>query len=243
MALLNIRSAAKVKFTSTGKMRVVSPGYGYGGGGGGGGLSSGLQAFYRLSDLTDASGNGNTLTNNGGVTFGSGKIGNCVTTDNGKYLSNSTLNLHALNAVSMSCWVSRNSILGGDENIVGSFVPGSGSERVAIFGYSGAIYASVVTSNNGYTQLGGFSTSSNVWTHVAVTYNGSVINLYSDGALIESLNATGTTVTDPSFFGIGAGVGGGTPSNAKIDAVGIWNRALTLGEVSSLYNSGAGIEL
>ena len=40
-------------------------------------LTTGLLAFYKLSDLTDAAGGGFTLTNLNTVTFGTGLIGNC----------------------------------------------------------------------------------------------------------------------------------------------------------------------
>ena len=54
-------------------------------GGGGTSLTTGLQAFYKLDDLTDSSGNGNALTNNGDVSFSSGKIGNAAVFDNSNY--------------------------------------------------------------------------------------------------------------------------------------------------------------
>jgi hypothetical protein len=45
------------------------------GGGGGSSLLTGLAVSWPLADLTDASGNGNTLTNSNGVTFSTGKLG------------------------------------------------------------------------------------------------------------------------------------------------------------------------
>jgi hypothetical protein len=49
-------------------------------------LTDNLQAFYKLSDLSDSSGNNRTLTNNGNVTFASGKIGNAAVFDGSNQL-------------------------------------------------------------------------------------------------------------------------------------------------------------
>lgn len=53
---------------------------GVAGGGGGctGTLCTGLVASWKLDDLTDATGRGNTLTNNNSATFVAGEIGNAV---------------------------------------------------------------------------------------------------------------------------------------------------------------------
>ena len=50
-------------------------------------LTDNLQAFYKLSDLSDSSGNNRTLTNNGNVSFASGKLGNAAVFDGSNYLS------------------------------------------------------------------------------------------------------------------------------------------------------------
>ena len=56
-------------------------------------LTNNLLAFYKLDNTTDSSGNGNTLTNNGNVSFASGKIGNAAVFDG-------TNNLQVTNPIS-----------------------------------------------------------------------------------------------------------------------------------------------
>lgn len=232
MALLNIRSAAKVKFTSTGKMRVVSPGYGYGGGGGGGGLSSGLQAFYRLSDTSDSSGNGNTLTNNGGVTFSSGKIGNAANLQGNQTLTAQIASITSGSPGSYSCWINRNGI----EEVPLCVVKAFGTSVYADSHIGGRLAFYLPSTGNEPSQ----SLASNVWVHVVLSHDSTIgVKLYVNGQLFHTEN-TANAFQDSAFT---LGAGDGQNGKGLVDAVGIWNRALTLGEVSSLYNSGAGIEL
>jgi hypothetical protein len=89
------------------RIEIPEPANNGGGGGGGGGSSSlltGLLAFYNLSDLTDSSGNGNTLTNNNGVTFSSGKIGNAATLNGSNWLTVTPTGIEGRN-LSVFCWV------------------------------------------------------------------------------------------------------------------------------------------
>ena len=79
-------------------------------------------------------------------------------------------------------------------------------------------------------------------THMhTVTYNGTGITWYLDNAIILALkiNQPNTVVKNISlaydFLG-----GTGYYGNVTIDELGIWNRTLTVAEISDLYNSGAG---
>jgi Leucine-rich repeat (LRR) protein len=76
----------------------------------------------------------------------------------------------------------------------------------------------------------------NVWTHVAVTYNGVNVSLYINGALA----ATSIWTSIPSVLGahvlIGARWNGGTPNEhftGVIDEVRIWNVARTMGDIAA----------
>jgi hypothetical protein len=228
MALLNIQPATRIKFTSTGRTRVISPGYGYGGGGGGGGLSSGLQAFYRLSDTSDSSGNGNTLTNNGGVTFSSGKIGNAAVFDDSNWLESPASIPFESNAT-VSVWF-KPTVLNNTYGTIVGFYPGLNI----------AASASNTITVDDFTQpfISGPLLSENTWYHVVVKVASGVCYLYLNNSLIASENSILLT---GSSFRIGGEIGDNF--NGSIDAVGIWDRALTTGEISDLYNTGAGIEL
>ena len=246
MALLNIQPATRIKITPTGKTRVVSSGYGYGGGGGGGGLSSGLQAFYRLSDLTDASGNGNTLTNVGGVTFSSGKIGDCAIFNangaGGKHLA-TPVSGGPGSGLTVSMWAKANST-----SVAGSLIQSVTSDQNGWFmGIDAGTQRLYYLAGSGGWSAGdqfGSPLNDNTWYHIVKRADASGVKIYINGSEAGSW-ANNTWTSAPIELGHFAYHNGSRDEswNGSIDAVGIWNRALTLGEVSSLYNSGAGIEL
>ncbi len=76
------------------------------------------------------------------------------------------------------------------------------------------------------------------WHYIVGVYNGTPM-VYVDGSYV----GTGTSGSD--IYGvntyIGNRIGSGTPFGGLIDEVGIWDRALTPTEITSLYNSGNGL--
>jgi len=233
MALLNIQPSVKVKLLSK-TIFSTSGGYGYGyGGGGGGGLSSGLQAFYRLNDLSDSSGNNKTLTNSGGITFVSGKIGNAANLPGNDTLTSAFNGIIGSNTSgSYSCWVNRNGVDEFPRCLIKAF-----GTSVYADSYNGGRLLSYIPSLGEFAE----SLSSSVWAHVVLSFDktSQTVKLYKDGQVFH----TGSTenVFENSDFTIGTG--DGQPGRGLVDAVGIWNRALTAGEISELYNSGAGLEI
>jgi hypothetical protein len=199
-------------------------------------LTTGLQAFYKLDDTSDSSGNGNTLTNNGDVSFASGKIGNAAVFDGSNYLQATDSNLPSgQSARTISCWYKTTS--NSDLNVL---TYGSQS-------YNGGVV--LYSQNDGkfiFSQYGDgiCSTSSlndNNWHNIVVTYDGTNWILYVDGSANDQKEMG--TDTQLAELLIGGAFGGGGNFDGSIDAVGIWNRALSDAEVAELYNSGTGLEL
>ena len=88
------------------------------------------------------------------------------------------------------------------------------------------------------------------WYHVVCTYDGSKshggIKLYKNGALLTTTNTTlGTyvgAVNTPATVEVGKyGWGDGGYLNGNVEQIAFWNRALTVGEIARLYNSGNGL--
>lgn len=78
----------------------------------------------------------------------------------------------------------------------------------------------------------------NQWHHAVVNYNGTTRTIYFDGALLKT-DTPGTPNSTASNFAIGRTA----PMyveffNGTLDDLSIWNRALTLNEITYLYNSG-----
>jgi hypothetical protein len=119
-----------------------------------------------------------------------------------------------------------------------------GHDRWIFYVTGGALlwYARSLTTS-GSATLGAFGSSipNTTWIHLAGTYDGATARAYRDGVLVASPALAGTALHAGSMavcFGrqveVGAGMAG------TLDEVGMWDRALSDGEVSELYNSGAG---
>jgi hypothetical protein len=211
---------------------------GGGGGGGGGGsvdLESGLQAFYKLSDTSDSSGNNKTLTNNDGVSFASGKIGNAAVFDGTNCLSVSPFDLGT--SFSFGCWVNTPEL--NDYDILLQQFAGAGFYTMA----DGSIQFGDMASWNAASSSGVLST--NTWHHIVLVSNAGSGTLYVDGASVASDNSYTLDLSDNSDrpFGINGEPDFSRGPAKQIDAVGIWDRALNSAEIAALYNSGNGLEL
>jgi hypothetical protein len=199
-------------------------------------LTDNLQAFYKLSDLSDSSGNNKTLTNNGNVSFASGKIGNAGVFDTTNWLDCAPFN--APDDFSVSFW--------------GSAVYDGDNGAIFVNQYPGLYIA---TRNDGSVTFGDMSSwesnslagvvTANAWYHYCLVRNGGTANLYINNVLATSSSENLPDLTnDGRNFGFfGNPEDGHVWDSGSIDAVGIWNRALSDAEVAELYNNGTGLEL
>jgi hypothetical protein len=191
-------------------------------------LTDNLLAFYKLDDLTDSSGNGNTLTNNGDVSFSSGKIGNAAVFDGTNELT--TTNPIGQGAeYSLTAWV--------------KFLNFDSFQWILSFGNDvGIVYHDgvnppeiIITPEYGEWRGVGIP-STNEW-HFIYAYrkpNGEYGISIDNGSLYTG-NA-GERYHNSIHLGY-------LLDNGQIDGVGIWSRALTESEIAELYNSGTGVEL
>jgi len=95
-------------------------------------------------------------------------------------------------------------------------------------------------SQNNATVTHNTPLSLNTWHHIVFTYNGASLNLYLDGALVNSVSST-LPLNTAGNSGISIGEsnqanGYWLPTDGKIDDIAIWNRALTSCEIVALYN-------
>lgn len=200
----------------------------------------GLLAFWKLDDLTDASGDGNTLTNNNGVTFGAGKIGDAAIVTSSSYLSCDLNVASGTEDCSFSVWLF-------DDNNSFQVAPLMGELAAGKFWFylaGGRVYFTP-TSFTYNVAYGGTYAQGN-WFHAAAVIASEVLTLYVNGAVVATVSWTDGTLggsypTDSSIVHINS------PSseygfNGKVDAVGIWNRALSATEIARLYNNGNGAE-
>jgi len=226
-------------------------------------ITNGLKALYEWSNSGDVS---NTATGSDSI----GSVGNLGATNSASYSTSvkkiGTASGHFPNDSSYSktstsnganfdftgdstvtLWVRRIDGLDSDYHAMVSKRSGSSSE------YN--LYLSPVSSGVSkayvYITAGGSTTNvatdsgipDSTWTHLAVTISGSVLKFYINGSLDATRDVTsGSKGTISQPFGLGAISGSGTEGfQGYLDQVSIWDRALTAGEVSKIYNGGDGV--
>lgn len=79
----------------------------------------------------------------------------------------------------------------------------------------------------------------NTWNHYVMSYDGSLIRLYHNGVIADSLVANGYITNTTSSLHIGTLPFGTTDfdTDGRLDDVALWNKALSASEVNALYNA------
>ncbi len=93
--------------------------------------------------------------------------------------------------------------------------------------------------NNSFSDESNFLIT-NAWTHLVATNDGFTTKLYINGVLDNSYSETFTWIDNSLGLYLGVrGIGNGAPTdyyNGKLDDFRIYNRALTISEIDSLFN-------
>ena len=81
-------------------------------------------------------------------------------------------------------------------------------------------------------------TFTNTWVHVVVWYDGTTMKFYVNNSMVNSgaLGPLNTTLTGTGYFGTRSG---SDSLPGLIDDIRIYNRALSVAEISLLYNEPA----
>lgn len=221
-------------------------------------LLTNLQAYWKLDESSgnpaDATGNGKTLTNNNSVAFDAGLINNGG--DFGS--SNSTKGFSISDnlgidggAISFSLWIKPTALPGSNSDpfATSTFCFASqGSSTSSVFysvhlaNVSGTNRVYFARYKNDVASTGAFfntSVSTSSFTHVVGTYDGTNLQVYVNNSAGTGATDSGNGSAGSTFAALGSR-NSVAYASGKVDEVGIWSRALTVGEISSLYNSGAG---
>jgi hypothetical protein len=81
------------------------------------------------------------------------------------------------------------------------------------------------------------------WNHMLFQRSGSNFTLWLNGVIQSTQTFSGSINPNSGMCEFGATVQQNTYMHGSMDAVGIWNRALSDAEVAELYNNGTGLEL
>lgn len=96
------------------------------------------------------------------------------------------------------------------------------------------IYFGVVTSGTSAFTGSATSLSTTSYSHLVGTYNGSAVSLYLNGTLLSSTAASGTISTGATTY-ISGYPSGGERWDGAIDAIKVYNRALSASEVTQNF--------
>jgi hypothetical protein len=91
----------------------------------------------------------------------------------------------------------------------------------------------IYRSGTDYNATGTSNLPLNTWTHLAATYNGSIIRLYVDGTQVATRSVSGSMGTSTSPLRIGGNNVWGEYFTGRIDEVRIYNNALTQAQIQT----------
>lgn len=212
--------------------------------------SANLQLLYHLSNTTDSSVNGYTLTNNNVVTFVPGMFGTCA---NFVAASSQSLTVTATNAnvATSQTWLMwHNGGATGGDNFPMGFRTSGGSDYKGIQIQDGVeqcynFYGgTTLTPNNIATPTN--SLIKNKRTCVIGVYDSSAntIKLFVNGVLLAKATTTGSFQTATSSFGLGRwGAHAVGYYQGQLDECAIWSRAWSDREVVNYYAWAKGLRV
>lgn len=191
----------------------------------------------------DRSGQGNNGTLTNGPIPTQGKVGQALSFDGtDDYISlGNPAALQLTGDMTLSAWI--NPVLLDSNHNHNVIVSGRSIEQDQAYDLTvnSTSVGSVFRTDTGWqTQLvqAGTSIPTGSWTHVSIVRSGTNIAYYVNGVSIGSIAFTGTPIIGSGYL-IGKGFYGGSHYfNGKVDEVRIYNRALSAGEVTALYNLG-----
>ena len=153
--------------------------------------------------------------------------------------SSSVYTMDTTNKLTVSAWVYSNTNSNGAAytRILGHADTDGSYDLYWDHAWGGATF-SIMTEDHQYhwatspTQL-----NSGQWYHLVGTYDGENVKLYVGATLVATTPTTGSIHAIESPITIGASNLAGSFFSGKIDDVTLWNRALSLSEIKSLYNA------
>jgi len=210
-----------------------------------------IVSYYRLDESSGTIIDGLNVYNgtyNGALYSQSGKINTAIGFDGVDDKVSTALSLANKTEVTLSAWIkTSNSVEAGmsvitergeDIRTAGLVTGGSGEGHVA------KMYVRDTT--GGYFQaIGTTNITDNQWHLLTGTYNDTGLAIYVDGVFETFTAHTGITpaLEGGMYIGFDGSYSSGSYFNGLIDEAGIWNRSLTLFEISELYNLGDGLYL
>jgi hypothetical protein len=216
-------------------------------------LLTNLNGYWILNQAsgsrTDSTANATTLTDNNTVTTNTGHVSTPAaqfTAANSEYLSavaNSAINTGDI-SFTLTCWVyfddvsastSRPLLQKGWDDAYGEYIllipSGTGKPKFQIANGAATV-----------ENLGTSVFTTGTWYFIACGYDATLDELWisTNNGTVETASYSGGNTTTTGTFKIGAGIG--QFQDGRVQEVGFWkNRRLSSGDLTLLWNGGAGI--
>jgi hypothetical protein len=189
--------------------------------------------------VADDSGNGHSGTILGGAVHVTGHNGTALSFDgvNERVSIPDSPAFAMTTALTLEAWVKPVATAGWHTAVL--------KERPGDLSY--ALYGSGPDKPNGQVFSGGYgqatapsATPANTWSHIAMTFNGTAVKVFVNGAQVASTNFNGTITNGSGPLDIGGNSVWGEWFNGVIDDVRVYNRALTAAEITTDMNTPVG---
>ena len=188
----------------------------------------------------DSSGQGNTATLNNGVAWVAGQHGKAASFDGvNDYITipNSASTNISGSALTLSMWINPQPLAGGDSVIIGKFWNTTQSSPYYQYGLElgggNRTDFYVGTASGPLVAFGGTTLPFNQWSHLAITFDGTQVKTYVNGALVntQALSATITARGNP--MNIGADASPAQFNKGSLDDLRVYSRVLTQAQIQS----------
>jgi hypothetical protein len=210
-------------------------------------LTDNIVSYWKLDESSGSAVDSTSTTNltlYGGITQGSaGKISTAYTFNGTTgYMGVVDTTYELTTAMSISCWVYLNAVDATQGLVCNYYWSGKGYDLMVES--NNMVYWVVRDSAQTPTSAESISTSTlsvSTWYHIVATFDGTYTNLYINGSLERTSSAWAHNISYDAACRFGLGIR--TDEfylNGRLDEVGVWSRALTQTEITSLYNSGSG---
>lgn len=199
----------------------------------------GLVAAYDFNagtgtSVSDVSGNGNTGTIVNATWTTSGKYGSALSFNgtNAQVVINDAASLHLSAALTLEAWVNPSSAPTGWQDVIYKPLDNYFLEASSTNGNKPGTGV-LLTSNAEPLAYGSAQLAANTWTHLAMTYDGTTLKIYVNGALVTSTAQSGTITASTNPLQIGGDSTYGQYFKGLIDEVRVYNIALTQTQIQT----------
>ena len=203
-------------------------------------VPAGLVAAYSFNEgsgtsVSDASGKGHTGTVSG-ATWAAGKYGQGLSFDGADdwVTIPDAADLDLTTGMTLEAWVKPTTQTGWETVL---FKEMAGDHAYVLYSYASDVSgrpSTAVRTGGTMTSVPGTATlATNVWTHLASTYDGATLRLYVNGALVGSRAVSGALTATTGPLRVGGNNVWAEWFNGTIDDVRIYGRALSQSEIQS----------